>query len=303
MAACTQDNEWLDEQAESAEATVHLNLQSAEMSVDTRSTTPQDPQTDNPMYHLYLLHYNNEGQLIRNDSQGLNLGNPQLTYQWNPTLRIVPDAIETICLVANMENAGQMEWPDNLAALKEACATLQIDDNGLIAEKKMYMFGYYEGTITKNQSINIMMGRMATALKFVISCPNGGNKRYRITKIEIKNTSRETYYYPHNSTERNFGSNIIETFYEYDDNNTIGNGLQQERNYYYQVGENIAPNSNRRTTVIITAQKGSYSYYYGWQYANAKTYTVVLGADAPGTPNRNYSLHRNNNYTFNIELK
>ena len=32
------------------------------------------------------------------------------------------------------------------------------------------------------------------------------------------------------------------------------------------------------------------------------TYTIKLGANAPGTSD-DYSLYRNNNYTFNINLK
>lgn len=301
LTACTESIELpCEPQPANAEETiVHLNLQSAEISVDTRSTTPQDPQTDNPMYHLYLLHYNSEGQLIQSDTQEKNLGDPQLTYQWSPTLRVTSGAVETICLIANMSGNAPAEWPNTLAKLKESCATLQMGSNGLIAEKKMYMFGYYEGTLKSDQSINIMMGRMAAALKFVIGTANTSN-RYRITKIEIKNASRETYYFPHNSTERNFGSDINESFTE-DDANTIGKDLSSELNYYYQVGENIMPASDKRTTIVITAKKGTYRSNK-WNYENQKTYTVVLGADAPGTANRNYSLYRNNNYTFNIEL-
>ena len=62
--------------------------------------------------------------------------------------------------------------------------------------------------------------------------------------------------------------------------------------YYYQIGENISPSSTNRTKVIITANRKN----------TEKKYTVDLGCDQPGTPNRNYSLYRNNNYTFNIVL-
>ncbi|WP_455585291.1 hypothetical protein [Bacteroides sp.] len=305
LAACTQDDEWqqVDPQPEeeSMDATIHLNLQCAEIVVDpsTRSTTPQDPQTDNPMYHLYLLHYNKEGQLIKTDTQENDLGDPQLTCKWNPTLRVTADAVETICLIANLKGAAPAAWPETLAQLKESCATLKIGSNGLIEEKKMYMFGYYEGTLNNGQYINIMMGRMVATLKFVIGTNNTDN-RYRITKIEIQNTSRETFYFPHDSKESNFGDNIAETFAE-NDVNAIGKDLSSERSYYYQTGENINPANSKRTTVVITAKKGTYSRK-SWSYGSAQTYTVVLGADAPGTSNRNYSLYRNNNYTFNIQL-
>ena len=309
LVACTQDNEWLEDlQPESMEAVVHLNLQCAEINVKTRSTTPQDPQTDNPMYHLYLLHYNNEGQLIEEDTQEKDFkGNPQLTCQWNPTLRVTSDAVETICLVANMKGAAPAKWPETLAKLKESCATLQFGSNGLIVEKKMYMFGYYEGTLTSGQYINIMMGRMAATLKFVVNAANANETyHYRITNIEIINASKQCYYFPHNSTNENFiGDNISESFKE---NNEITSSIE-ELTFYYQIGENIYPTTENRTKVKISAQKGERynagsKYYPNWQYrwGATKNYTVVLGSDAPGTANRNYSLYRNNNYTFNITL-
>lgn len=299
LTACTQDNDWLPQEPE--KATIHLNLQSAEISVDTRATTPQDPQTDNPMYSLHLLHYNSEGQLIKEDTYYKDLGAAQLTYSWSPNLT-VKGGNETLCLVANMDQSeAPAKWPERLADLKEACATLQIGNTGLIKEKKMYMFGYYEGPLKNGQSINIMMGRMAAALKFVISTPNTTN-RYRITQIEIVKASRDTYYFPHNSEDKNFGSPITETFsngYE------IGSDTNSELICYYQVGENINPAGDNRTKVVITAKKGTWSWSllgWYWNYGTAQTYTVILGCDAPGTPDRNYSLYRNNNYTFNIAL-
>lgn len=309
--ACTQDNDRLLQEA--GKATVHLNLQSAEISVDTRSTTPQDPQTDNPMYSLHLLHYNSEGQLIKADTEYKDLGNPQLTYQWSPTLTIT-GGDETICLVANMNRQeAPTEWPDRLAELKEACARLPIGSNGLVNEKKMYMFGYYEGPLTQGQSINIMMGRMAAALKFVISTQDS-EVRYRIKKIEIQKASRDTYYFPHKSEDKNFGNNIIENFSSNNDDgdNVFGSETESNLTYYYQVGENIEPTEENRTKVVVTAERrvqvhipGLFPWSpgrYEWQWRAAKTYTVILGCDAPGTPNRNYSLYRNNNYTFHIVL-
>lgn len=301
LTACTQSNEWPDEnKVESAETTVHLDLQYADIKIGTRSTTPRDPQTDNPMYHIYLLHYNAEGQLIEQDTQEKDLGSPQLNYQWAPTLRVSsPENIETICLIANLKDSAPTKWPGTLAQLKETFATLQLNDNGLIAPKKMYMFGYYEGTIKEGQYINIMMGRMAASLKIVVSCPE--NTRYRITTIKLENVSKCTYYFPHDSKKGNF-TNIIESFPTTDNENTIGNGLGLERNYYYQTGENIAPAEDKHTKVVITAQKGEKIFGSIWSYNPAKNYTVILGTDSPGTPERNYSLYRNNNYTFNIQL-
>lgn len=296
LSACTQDNDWLNENTvSSSQGTVCLNLQSAEIEVTTRSTTPQDPQTDNPMYDLFLLHYSFEGQLI--ETASISFEQAQLNYKWNPTLTIdAENRKETLCLVANMKG-HHPQWPTRLADFKEACVDLQIGSNGLIEPKKMYMFGYYEGVIEANKEINIMMGRMAAAVKFVITASKASNASpYQINSIEIIKASRQTHFFPNNSTDENFGSSIKEAFTS---NNLINNDKNDKNDkltelvYYYQIGENISPSELNRTKVKINAT------YNG----KARDYTVVLGCDAPGTPNRNYSLYRNNNYTFNINLK
>lgn len=289
LSACTQDNDWLNENTvSSSQGTVCLNLQSAEIEVTTRSTTPQDPQTDNPMYDLFLLHYSFEGQLI--ETASISFDQAQLNYKWNPTLTIDEEnRKETLCLVANMKG-HHPKWPTRLADFKEACADLQIGSNGLIEPKKMYMFGYYEGVIEANKEINIMMGRMAAAVKFVITASKADYRSpYQINSIEIIKASRQTHFFPNNSTDDNFGSSIKEVFTS---DNTI-DPANEERVYYYQIGENISPSELNRTKVKINATHNG----------KANDYTVVLGCDAPGTPNRNYSLYRNNNYTFNINLK
>lgn len=304
LAACTQDNEWIDENIggeTASEGVVHLNLQSAEISVDTRSITPQDPMTDNPIYDLCLLHYSFEGQLKKVEYLDFGTNAPQLSCQWNPTLTIdVQNRSETLCLVANMKG-NYPTWPSRLAELKEMTVGLKFGSNGLIADKKMYMFGYYEGTIQSGMYINIMLGRMAAAVKFVISGKDVGEKvNYQIKSIEIQNAAIKSYLFPHNSTNELFGNNIKELFTPVSDYQ-ISNS-KPEYAFYYQVGENISPNDAHRTKVIITARRGTKGYSSTWTWAADKTYTVELGCDQPESSNRNYSLYRNNNYTFNIVL-
>lgn len=290
LSACTQDNDWLNENTESTpKGTVYLNLQSAEIDVSTRSTTPQDPLTDNPMYDLCLLHYSFEGQLI--EQKSISFDQAELSYAWSPSLRIDPNGRkETICLIANMKG-HYPNWPSRLADLKDITnVDLQFGNNGLIAPKKMYMFGYYEGVIKANQSINIMMGRMVAALKFVITASNSSQyNSYTINSIEIIKAPRQSYFYPHKSTNEIFGNSIKEQFSK----NNVINSSTQELTFYYQIGENISPSDANRTKIKINATCRN----------STKDYTVELGCDAPGTENRNYSLYRNNNYTFNINLK
>ena len=152
------------------------------------------------------------------------------------------------------------------------------------------MFGYFEGAIQSDKSINIMLGRMAAAVKFVISAKDASfSTKYQIKSIEIVKAAVKSHFFPHNSTNNLFGNNMKESFTpsNYEISNT-----STEFVYYYQIGENISPSSTNRTKVIITANRKN----------TEKKYTVDLGCDQPGTPNRNYSLYRNNNYTFNIVL-
>lgn len=301
LTACTQDNEWLNEEKSTQQEVVHLNIQNAEIDVNTRSTTPQDPLTDNPMYDLCLLHYNSEGQLIKGDTQEKDFGKdqPALKYTWSPTLTIEQNTNpETLCLVANLKGNYPTPWPERLADLKEACVDLKFGNSGLIAERKMYMFGYYEGIITAGQNINIMMGRMAAALKLVITATGAnGSFPYKINEIKIVKTPKQSYFFPHNSTDGNFSSDDSDISETFSSNNQINNTTIKELVFYYQIGENISPSEKNQTKVTIIAQKKGKN---NW---NTAKYTVVLGCDAPGTPNRNYSLYRNNNYTFNINLK
>ena len=120
----------------------------------------------------------------------------------------------------------------------------------------------------------------------------------KINKIEIINTPKQSYFFPHNSTDGNFssGSDISETF---SSNNQINNKTIRELVFYYQIGENISPSERNKTKVVISAQKEKSNNVWNTE----KKYIVVLSCDKPGTPNRNYSLYRNNNYTFNINLK
>lgn len=312
LAACTQDNDWTGENPETPrKGTVRLNLQSASISVDTRSTTPQDPQTDNPMYDLCLLHYNFEGQLVEVQTenfrgQGGNPDQPELSYTWDIPLTIDPQGrAETICLIANMEGRYPT-WPVRLAELKEKYVDLDYNAaNGMIADRRMYMFGYYEGPVTDEADIHILMGRMAAAVKFVITAPDVAPvtlPSLKVIGIEILNRPSQSYFYPNPSADLSF-EDFSEPSFTFAANNVITNNTE-ELIYYYQIGENISPvvdlsaspAVDNRTKVRIKAEYGN---------LGEKTYIVDLGCDPPTVPeaDRNYSLYRNNNYTFHIALK
>lgn len=289
--ACSEENSLLGEEVNGNEkATVNIHLQQdLQINADTRSTIPMSLENANKIYNLYLLHYNAEGTLITADTQYKTLDSEGvLETSWNA--RLTPGK-GTICLIANLgTNGTSRTWPAFLADLKKTeLLPLPIDGTGLFSNK-MYMFGYYEGTITNGMGLNVLMGRMAACVNIVLTANNiGYYDEYNISTT-IKNAVTNTHYFP---TEEDSDKNGL-TYSDFSDQKagTIGYG-QKSLTLYYYMGENIAPEEDERTTITIKASN---------RYSEEKTYTVILGSDAPGTTNRNFSIYRNNNYTFNINL-
>lgn len=285
--ACSEDNSILGEEIVNNEkVTIHINLQQDLLiNAETRSTDPMALENANKMYNLYILHYNAEGALITSDTQYKVLAEEGvLETTWSPRITA---GRGTICLVANLgSNNSPREWPLFLADLKKTdLLTLPINNTGLFTDK-MYMFGYYEGSITNGMSLNVLMGRMAACVNIILT--SDFSSTYTIS-TKVNNVIANTHYFP--MEEEDDKSDLIYT--SFSDTNA---GIVSSSNnliLYYYMGENISPNAEYRTNIEVTASS---------RYSNKK-YTVELGSDAPNTVNRNYSIYRNNNYTFNIHLK
>lgn len=263
--------------------TVNINLQQDIQISATRATEPMPLEKANKLYDIWILHYTEEGLLVRSDLKQETLSTAAIETTLNPSLTIAKRGEKgTICLVANV-GSKTIEWPENLGDLKKTLALdLPIDNTGLYTDR-MYMFGYYEGVIEDGMDLNILMGRMAACMNIVISA----NSSYTISTT-ITNAVSNTHFYPMEEGDDRTKLN----YFTFSDN---GQSVSSDSplTLYYYTGENIAPEADKRTTIKITAkpEKGS-----------SKTYTIELGSDAPGTVNRNYSIYRNNNYTFNINL-
>ena len=53
---------------------MQLNLQTTDFTVEeTRSANPIELKIENPMYNLWLLHYNEEGGLVESDTEYIHL--------------------------------------------------------------------------------------------------------------------------------------------------------------------------------------------------------------------------------------
>lgn len=286
IASCSEDNHLTgveEPTAEQEKVTVHINLQQELPNIATRATTPMPLEHANKIYDLWILHYTDEGLIVRSDIKQVTLSTAAIETTLNPTLTITKQNEKgTICLIANL-GSQQMEWPENLGDLKKTqLLNLPFDNTGLYTDK-MYMFGYYEGPIKDKMSLNILMGRMAACMNIVISA----NSSYTLN-TQITNAVTTTHFFP--MEEGDDRADLKYSTFS-DNSKSVSNGSPLA--LYYYTGENIAPETSRRTTIKITATSGR----------NSKTYTIELGADSPNVENRNYSIYRNNNYTFNINLK
>lgn len=263
--------------------TVNINLQQDIQISATRATEPMPLEKANKLYDIWILHYTEEGLLVRSDLKQETLSTAAIETTLNPSLTIAKRGEKgTICLVANV-GSKTIEWPENLGDLKKTLALdLPIDNTGLYTDR-MYMFGYYEGVIEDGMDLNILMGRMAACMNIVISA----NRSYTISTT-ITNAVSNTHFYP--MEEDNDREKL--KYYTFSDSDQSVSSDSPLTLYYY-TGENIAPEADKRTKIKITAKPSE---------GTAKTYTIELGSDAPGTVNRNYSIYRNNNYTFNINL-
>lgn len=398
LAACSSEEEWMDTtttltpEIEEGQVAVQLNLQTPDFKVEeTRSANPLDLQIENPMYNLWLLHYNEEGGLVEQDTKYIHLNDKgELATNYTAKLTLTDGNIGTLCLVANLEGTvgennpqsasrpsnGLGAWPKTIERLEEALLTLPINQTATDATfglpSKMFMYGYYKGTLRGSHPVNITLGRMAARLDIIIGAAN--NVTLSNIRLQLKNAVIKSHYSP---MKIESGDGAYVNFPE--DNTFVDKEVTKSSpiTCYYFTGENIMPEGGKETTLVVKADKvvttmveqqkkinvtvkcnkgdkgaikceykvypdyenqdggfidydtklryrteidlnwdlkWEYTYvYYKWEEriitekvehteTTTSNYTIKLGANAPGTSD-DYSLYRNNNYTFNINLK
>ena len=390
LAACSSEEEWnLSDHTPAVELgegqiAVQLNLQTTDFTVEeTRSATPIDLQIENPMYNLWLLHYNEEGGLVESDTEYIHLNDKgELATDYTARLTLTDSNKGTLCLIANLEgtvggnnpstasvpNNDNRAWPKTLQLLQKELLTLPINRNATDAKlglpSKMFMYGFYQGTLSTSHPVNITLGRMAARLDIVIKAVDSESTLSNL-RLQLKNAVIKSHYSPMKvGSEENI-------YVDFPEDNTFKDKEVTSSSpitCYYFTGENITPKSGKETVLIVKADKvttvteeiekttqvtvkcdesdrgaikctvksnpdpsrqygGFIDYdsgkeyiarrgipvYYKWvdrtitekvevEKTIPYTYTIKLGANAPGTSD-DYSLYRNNNYTFNINLK
>lgn len=364
LAACSSEEEWMDTtttltpEIEEGQVAVQLNLQTPDFKVEeTRSANPLDLQIENPMYNLWLLHYNEEGGLVEQDTKYIHLNDKgELATNYTARLTLTDGNIGTLCLIANLEGTvgennpqsasrpsnGSGAWPKTIERLEESLLTLPINQTATDATfglpSKMFMYGYYKGTLRSSHQVNITLGRMAARLDIIIGAAN--DNTLSNIRLQLKNAVIKSHYSPMKIESGD------DAYVNFPEDKTFANKEVTKSSpitCYYFTGENIMPEVGKETTLVVKADKEikksgtavydsyvngstikrygtikddftgityncSYTrpYYYKTETrtisTETSTYTIKLGANAPGTSS-DYSLYRNNNYTFNINLK
>lgn len=310
FAACSANEDLIpsrpDSNKENENITVQLNLQTPTFNVEeTRASAPLDPENENPMYNIWVLHFNHEQLLIPEDTKYISFGTMGTLSDIGRQIDLTLNSSNpngTICIVANLEakttenkpsspNNNNRKWANTLPLFKKELLALPIETQSSSTvglPNAMYMYGYYQGNLASSQAINITLGRMVARLDIKIDMASG-EESFSNIKMQLKNAPIQIHYSP---MEINDSETSIYKDFPIENLGALSSTSSAISRYYY-IGENINPEPGKETVLEIKATPSGKS---------EKTYTIKLGANAPGTSN-DYSLYRNNNYTFNINLK
>lgn len=269
---------------------VMLNLSAAK--VESRAAQPMIPANENPIYDLWVLQFDGEGIIVDKPQYHPCSDAGELFTTLTPELR---SGESTVCVIANLGPDFEFKVGgrdvDNLTAFRTMlidAPLVEKNESGLenvghLTSKNMYMYGYFQGAVTEGQSLNIMLGRLFLRVNLVLK-NNTGTVFDKIT-VKIDNVPTKTHIpFVNEPLEGDIFTSYEETIVL--PNGGLGIGESMTR--YYYMPENIRPSPEKATTVTISA--------------NGRTASVALGNDVPGVTDRDYTLSRNNIYTFNLKL-
>ena len=276
LAACSSEEEWMisDDQTPAIELgedqiAVQLNLQTTDFTVEeTRSANPIELKIENPMYNLWLLHYNEEGGLVESDTEYIHLNDKgELSTNHTAKLTLTDSNKGTLCLIANLEgtvggnnpstasvpNNDNRAWPKTLQLLQKELLTLPINRNATDAKlglpSKMFMYGFYQGTLSTSHPVNITLGRMAARLDIVIKAADSESTLSNL-RLQLKNAVIKSHYSPMKvGSEENI-------YVDFPEDNTFKDKEVTSSSpitCYYFTGENITPESGKETVLIVTS--------------------------------------------------
>lgn len=238
--------------------TVSLNIsQEEEMNtVGTKSMFPLDPKVENPIADIWVLQYDELGQLCASDHQektpSLSIPDHEVTLKRRPT--------STIVVFANVGDIAEDDypWPATIALLRKSRMAVDksLDITGGADPKRLYMVGETVLTEDKIQSegktsINVMLSRICC--KLAIGIHQSGDEFHDI-KVKIINAAKGFIVFP---TVESFTDTYVDNTYytDYTEDGTQSVGSARKYFYYY-LYENMNKDRQTKIKVTVTGKDG-----------------------------------------------
>ena len=258
----------------------------------TRGTTELSPDIENLIYDIWIIQYNSSGILLSGGTAHYRTDVEAGSQKVNQEIKLVESANSTVCIIANLHRSNGnavYNWPDNLLTYKRTTIDLtsQILSAATGTLKSTPMSGYWIGSVTEGTRINASIGRMLTRLNVTLTNTTANNLE-NIT-VDLKNVPIKSYCYPQIN-----GAALSNTDY-LEDTTPLSNSISllapsESTTLYYYIAPNVCDNDALVTSLEITAND------------KAVNGSVILGNDAPGKANRDFTLYANNIYNFTINL-
>lgn len=230
---------------------VSMNLSAEAMPASgTKSEYALDPKVENPIADVWVLQYDELGQLCRSDHSSKT---PSLTWQGHMVdLDVRPTS--TIVVFANIGDIAEdksYEWPATIGLLRRyhMAEDKSLDISGGADPSRLYMVG--ETTLSADDigspstSINVMLSRICC--KLAVGVHQGGNE-FRDLRIQILNAAEGFTVFP---TLDSFSASY--TDYTADSAPTISS---TRKYFYYYLYENMDVDNQTKIKITVTGKDG-----------------------------------------------
>lgn len=238
--------------------TVSLNISQEEMNtIGTKAMFPLDPKVENPIADIWVLQYDELGQLCASDHQektpSLSIPDHEVTLKRRPT--------STIVVFANVGDIAEDDypWPATIALLRKSrmADDKSLDITGGAAPKRLYMVGETVLTEDKIQSegttsINVMLSRICC--KLAVGVHQSGSE-FSDIQVKILNGAKGFIVFP---TVESFTDTYVDNTYYTDYTEDKPQSVGSARKYfYYYLYENMNKDRQTKIQVTVTGKNGT----------------------------------------------
>lgn len=237
--------------------TVSLNIFQEEVNtVGTKSMFALDPKVENPIADIWVLQYDELGQLCASNHQektpSLSIPDHQVTLKKRST--------STIVVFANVSDIAEDDypWPATISLLRKSRMAVDksLDITGGADPERLYMVGETVLTADKIQSegttsINVMLSRICC--KLAIGIHQNGDE-FDDIKVKILNGAKGFIVFPTvESFTDTYVDNTYYTDYAEDGPQSVGSARKY---FYYYLYENMNKDHQTKIQVTVTGKDG-----------------------------------------------